>query len=70
MKKLTVILLTAALSLSIVGCGSSNGENGGSETESSQETSTAESQPESVEESSQPDQMPSGTVDEGQESLS
>lgn len=69
MKKLTVLFLTAVLSLSITGCGGgNNGENGGTSAESSQEVSTAESQPESEVQSSQSDQQPE--TDEGQENIS
>lgn len=68
MKKLTILFLTAVLSLNMVGCGRSNGENGGTSAESSQETSAAESQPESEVQSSQPDQQPE--TDEGQENIS
>ncbi len=65
MKKLKVFVLTAALSLSITGCGGGNNEgNGTNQAESSQETSAAESQPESEAQSSQPE------TDEGQENIS
>lgn len=68
MKKLTILFFTAVLSLNMVGCGRSNGENGGTSAESSQEVSTAESQPESEVQSSQSDQQPE--TDEGQENIS
>ncbi len=70
MKKLTVIFLTALLSLSFAGCGNSAGENGGDQAESSQESQTAESQQESEQQSQQPDLAQPGETDGSQDGIS
>ncbi len=55
MKKLAVFLLTATLILGLAGCGNGNGENDGSQTGGSQESSVADTAPESV---SEPESQP------------
>lgn len=70
MKKLTILFLTAVLSLNMVGCGRSNGDNGGAAAESSQETSTVESQPESEVQNEQTEPVQSETADAGEDGIS
>ncbi|MBO5284158.1 MAG: DUF4358 domain-containing protein [Lachnospiraceae bacterium] len=70
MKKLTILFLTAVLSLNMIGCGRSNADNGGASSESSQETSAVESQPESEVQNGQTEPEQSEAAETGEDGIS